>query len=57
MARRRKRLSKDLVEVTTDKATFDIPAPCSGVLMDIVKKEGETARTDEIIATIQQDRS
>ncbi|MGB2599486.1 MAG: lipoyl domain-containing protein [Candidatus Omnitrophota bacterium] len=48
---------QDLVEVTTDKATFDIPSPCDGVLTSIVKKEGETARTDEAIAEIQEDRS
>jgi pyruvate/2-oxoglutarate dehydrogenase complex dihydrolipoamide acyltransferase (E2) component len=48
---------QDLVEVTTDKATFDIPAPCGGVLTKIMKKNGETAKADEIIAEIQEDRS
>ena len=45
---------QDLVEVTTDKATFDIPSPCDGVLADITKNEGEVARTGEIIARIQE---
>ena len=48
---------QDLVEVSTDKATFDIPSPCDGVLINITKKEGETAKTNELIAQIQEDRS
>ena len=45
---------QDLVEVTTDKATFDIPSPCDGILVNVAKKEGETARTDEILAEIKE---
>ena len=45
----------DLLEVVTDKATFDIPAPCSGVLTKIIKDEGEKAATGDLIAEIQED--
>ena len=45
---------QDLVEVATDKATFDVASPCNGVLVKILKKEGETVKTDEIIAEINE---
>lgn len=44
---------QDLVEVATDKATFDVPAPCDGTLARILKKEGEEVRDNESIAEIQ----
>lgn len=46
---------EDLVEITTDKATFDVPVPCNGVLRKIIKKQGERVRTDEVIAEISED--
>lgn len=45
--------NQDLVEVVTDKATFDVAAPASGVLKKIMKKEGESVRFGEIIAEIE----
>ncbi len=48
---------QDLVEVATDKAAFDVPAPCDGVLTGIKKRAGDTARTDEVIAIIREDKS
>ncbi|MGB2629979.1 MAG: lipoyl domain-containing protein [Candidatus Omnitrophota bacterium] len=47
----------DLVEVATDKATFNIPAPCDGILAKIWKKDGEVIRMNDVIAEIQEDRS
>jgi len=44
---------QDILEVVTDKATFDVPAPVSGVVTGIFKKEGETVRVDEVIARIE----
>ncbi len=54
----RGRVSKDqdMVEVATDKATFDVPSPCDGVVAKIFKREGETVKTDEAIAEITDDR-
>ncbi|MDZ7801229.1 MAG: 2-oxoglutarate dehydrogenase complex dihydrolipoyllysine-residue succinyltransferase [Trueperaceae bacterium] len=41
-----------LVEVETDKASLEVPAPESGVLAEILKKEGDEAEVGEVIARI-----
>lgn len=43
-----------IVEAESEKATFDIPAPASGVLSRIVKQTGETARVGEVIAYLEE---
>ncbi len=43
----------DLLECATDKATFNIPVPSSGVLRQIVAHEGDTISVGEIIAEIE----
>ena len=43
---------EDLVELVTDKATFNMPAPVSGVLKEIVIKEGDEAKVGQIVAKI-----
>lgn len=45
----------DLVEVATDKATFNVPAPCSGTLIKIIVHEGDSAQPGEALATIEED--
>jgi pyruvate/2-oxoglutarate dehydrogenase complex dihydrolipoamide acyltransferase (E2) component len=45
----------DLVELATDKATFNLPSPCSGVLAQILLKEGDTAKVGEALATINEE--
>ena len=45
---------EDLVELATDKATFNLPSPCSGVLLEITVSEGETAHPGDILAVIQE---
>jgi pyruvate dehydrogenase E2 component (dihydrolipoamide acetyltransferase) len=42
----------DLVEITTDKATFNLPSPCSGLLTEIFFKEGDTVKVGEVLALI-----
>jgi 2-oxoglutarate dehydrogenase E2 component (dihydrolipoamide succinyltransferase) len=42
-----------LVEVKTDKATVEIPAPSSGTLSEIVVREGETVQVGAGIAVIE----
>lgn len=46
------RAEKDepLVEIETDKATFELPAPEAGTLTRIVKKGGEPAEVGDVIA-------
>ena len=48
---------QDLLEIATDKATFDVPAPCSGVLAKIIKSSGEEVGMDEIIGEIKGDKN
>ena len=48
----RVRKGQDLVEVVTDKATFDIPSPCDGVLTKILKRAGEEVMADQDMAEI-----
>ncbi len=42
----------DLVEVATDKATFNIPAPESGIVTQLNFKEDDDVEVGEVIALI-----
>lgn len=44
----------DLVELTTDKATFNLPSPCSGILAEILFHEGDTVNVGEVLAIIDE---
>jgi len=41
-----------LVEIETDKVVLEVPAPASGVMAAIVKGDGESCLSDEVIAKI-----
>ena len=41
-----------LVEIESDKATLELPAPVSGVLSKVLKKKGEMAKVGDLIAEI-----
>jgi 2-oxoglutarate dehydrogenase E2 component (dihydrolipoamide succinyltransferase) len=41
-----------LVEIESDKATLELPAPVSGTLSQVLKKKGESAKIGDLIATI-----
>lgn len=43
---------QNLVDIETDKIVMELPAPQSGVLVKIVKANGSTAVSAEVIATI-----
>jgi len=45
----------DLVELITDKATFNLPSPCSGVISEIMFSEGQTVNVGQILAVIEND--
>ena len=45
---------EDLVELATDKATFNLPSPCSGVISQIIFKEGDTVKVGEVLANIDE---
>ena len=42
----------DLVELATDKAAFNLPSPCSGVLTQILFSEGEMVKVGQVLAII-----
>ena len=42
----------DLVELTTDKATFNLPSPGSGKLSQILAQEGEKVNIGQVLAVI-----
>ena len=41
-----------LIEIETDKVVLEVPAPASGVLAEIVKSDGGTVVSAEVIARI-----
>src|SRR5690625_2585230 len=43
-----------VVELETDKATLDLPAPVSGKVTKLLKQEGDAAQIDEVIALIEE---
>ncbi|MDD4953287.1 MAG: lipoyl domain-containing protein [Candidatus Omnitrophica bacterium] len=43
----------DLVELATDKATFNLPAPASGILTQIFFREGDTVSVGEMLGIIE----
>jgi len=43
----------DLVEMVTDKATFNVPAPASGTLKDVKVVEGDKIEVGQYMAAIE----
>jgi len=43
---------ENLIDVETDKVVLELPAPADGVLAKIIKKDGESVTSGEIIAVI-----
>lgn len=41
-----------LIEVETDKVVLEVPAPSSGVLKEIVKGDGSTVTSGDVLARI-----
>ncbi len=46
-----------LVEIESDKATLELPAPVSGTLSQVLKKKGESAKVGDLIATIGEGKA
>jgi len=44
----------DLVELVTDKATFNLPSPATGILTEILIPVGEPAHVGETLAIIEE---
>ena len=50
-------LDEPIVEVESEKATVEVPAPATGVIKRILKEEGDTAEVGETIAEIEEGAS
>ena len=44
---------EDLVELVTDKATFNLPAPVSGIVKEVLVNEGDEAKVGQTLAKIE----
>ena len=44
---------EEIVELESEKATFEAPSPVSGVISEILKQPGDTAEVGEVIAYIE----
>lgn len=43
----------DLVEVLTDKAAFNVPAPAAGKLAEVAAGEGEAIKVGDVLGCIE----
>jgi pyruvate dehydrogenase E2 component (dihydrolipoamide acetyltransferase) len=50
-------LDEILLEISTDKVESEIPSPISGVIVEILFKEGDTVDIQKLIAVIEDDAS
>src|SRR6201982_539767 len=46
---------ENLIDIETDKVVLEMPSPTDGVLAKIVKKDGESVTSGELIAVIDTD--
>src|SRR5918912_532495 len=46
---------ENLIDIETDKVVLELPAPASGVLSKVMKGDGGTVTSNEVIATIETD--
>jgi len=46
---------EDLVELSTDKATFNLPSPCSGTVIEIFFREGDSVNVGDALAAIEEE--
>jgi len=44
----------DLVEMATDKATFNVPSPATGTVTKVCFEEGATANVGDTLAEIEE---
>ena len=45
----------DLLELTTDKAAFNLPSPCAGKVAEIFFREGNIVNVGETLGLIEED--
>jgi 2-oxoglutarate dehydrogenase E2 component (dihydrolipoamide succinyltransferase) len=49
------RRDENLIDIETDKVVLELPAPVSGMLSKVIKGDGGTVASNEVIATIDTD--
>jgi 2-oxoglutarate dehydrogenase E2 component (dihydrolipoamide succinyltransferase) len=45
---------ENLVDIETDKVVLDVPAPQDGVLVEVLKNEGEVVAGEDVIAVLDR---
>lgn len=45
---------EDIVEMLTDKANFNVPAPCNGKISKIAAQENEVVKVGDLICEIEE---
>lgn len=45
--------SQSVVEMMTDKATFDVPCPVSGKLLEVRAKDGDKVKVGQVLGIIE----
>jgi 2-oxoglutarate dehydrogenase E2 component (dihydrolipoamide succinyltransferase) len=48
---------ENLIDIETDKVVLELPAPADGVLVEIIKQNGDTVMAEEVIARIDTEAS
>ena len=43
----------DVVEMVTDKATFNVPCPASGTLAEVRTEDGDAVKVGDVMAIIE----
>ena len=43
---------ENLIDIETDKVVLELPSPDDGVLVEVIKNDGDTVTADEVIAKI-----
>ena len=46
---------ENLIDIETDKVVLELPAPSAGVLVELIKKNGDTVAAGEVIARIDSE--
>src|SRR5690349_24096397 len=46
---------ENLIDIETDKVVLELPAPADGVLAKIIKKDGDSVTSGEVIAVLDTD--
>ena len=49
------RRDENLIDIETDKVVLELPSPGDGVLVEIVKADGSTVTSNEVIAILDTD--